>query len=143
VEVSPDTAVPLDYRYLVEKFLGLVVEQFLGLVPSAGVTAGRRRATEADGVYLVDYHYLVEKFLGLVPSAGITAGRRRATEADGVYLVDSSRHYVIVVFADKPTDVARFCLLVAAQAHCSLHFRLDTTPSIVVIRSSMTRVCRM
>jgi len=81
VQVSPDTAVPLDYRYL------------------------------------------VEKFLGLVPSAGITAGRRRATEADGVYLVDSCRHYVIVVFADKPTDVARFCLLVAAQAHCSLHFR--------------------
>ena len=40
-QVSPDVAVPVDYRYL--------VEQFTALVPSAG-TAGGRPSTEADGV---------------------------------------------------------------------------------------------
>jgi len=70
----------------------------------------------------LDYRYLVENFVGLVPSA-TTAGGRHATEADGVYLVESARRYVLVVFADKPTDVARFCVLVASQPHCAVHFR--------------------
>ena len=71
----------------------------------------------------LDYRYLVENFVGLVPSATRTAGRRHASEADGVYLVESSRRYVVVVFADKPSDVARFCVLVAAPPHCTVHFR--------------------
>ena len=100
--MSSDTVVPVDYRYLVEKFSALV--------PIAGSAGGPH------------YRYLVEKFSALVPTAG-SAGGRHATEADGVYLLESSRHYVIVVFADKPTDVARFCLLVAAQSHCSLSLR--------------------
>ena len=70
----------------------------------------------------LNYRYLVENFVGLVPSA-TTAGGRHATEADGVYLVESSRRYVVVVFADKPTDVARFCVLVAAQPHCTVRCR--------------------
>jgi len=70
----------------------------------------------------LDYRYLVENFVGLVPSA-TSAGGRHATEADGVYLVESCRRYVVVVFADKPSDVARFCLVVAAQPHCTVHFR--------------------
>jgi len=77
----------------------------------------------ADTPVPLDYRYLVENFVGLVPSAARTAGRRHASEADGVYLVESGQHYVIVVFADKPSDVARFCVLVAAQPHCNVHFR--------------------
>jgi len=75
----------------------------------------------------LDYRYLVENFVALVPSA-TAAGGRHATEADGVYLVESSpRRYVVVVFADKPSDVARFCFLVAAQPHCTVHFRYIIT----------------
>jgi len=70
----------------------------------------------------LDYRYMVERFTALVPSAG-TAGGRHSTEADGVYLLDSARRHVIVVFADKPTDVASFCLLVATQQQSTTHFR--------------------
>ena len=80
----------------------------------------------------LDYRYLVENFVGLVPSA-TTAGGRHVTEADGVYLVESSRRYVLVVFADKPTDVARFCVLVAAQPHCTVHVRYVGYSLVMVI----------
>ena len=77
----------------------------------------------------LDYRYMVENFVGLVPSA-TSSGGRHATEADGVYLVESSRRYVVVVFADKPTDVARFCVVVAAQPHSHFHFRYGRSVAV-------------
>ena len=82
-QVSPNSALPLDYRFMIKNF-----DQ---LVPNT----------------LTDSYSFV----------------KNCNEAHGVYLVEANRPYVIVAFADKPSDVKRYVIVLATQSHCRVECR--------------------
>jgi hypothetical protein len=78
----------------------------------------------ADVALPLDYRFLVKHFDSLVPS--VRTGRYvfvQSMEADGVYLLESGRRYVVIAFADKPTDAKRFSVVMATHRSCRIDWR--------------------
>jgi hypothetical protein len=80
----------------------------------------------SSGVQLpLDYSYMIKNFDQMVPGTqtGSYTFVQSCLEAHGVYLLECNKTYVIVAFADKPTDFKRYAVVLATQAHYHLNIR--------------------
>jgi len=68
---------------------------------------------------------MIKNFEQVVPctQSGSYSFVQNCSEAHGVYLLDANRPYVIVAFADKPSDVKRYVIVLASQVHCHVTYR--------------------